>query len=88
MRYDPSGKQIAMSTINGDLKIMNTFGQLNKELVVPNESSKAISQIRWNPVSIYYKYVDQNLLTAVQSDGLIQSWFPSSKDPISRIETH
>ena len=92
MRYDPTGSQVAVGTINGDLKIYNSktenTGLLNKNLVKPGENAHPISIIRWNPITTYYKYTNQNLITTVQSDGLIQNWFPNNPDPISRIDTH
>ena len=89
MRYDPTGSQVAIGTIGGNLRLYTTNqGLLNKELIQEEVGSKAISHVRWNPVSMYYKYVDQHLLTSVHSDGLIESWFPSDKVPISRIDFH
>ena len=62
MRYDPTGNQVAVGTINGDLKIYNSktenTGLLNKNLVKPGENAHPISIIRWNPITTYYKYTN------------------------------
>ena len=79
-----------MASFNGELKLLNKYGDLNKALIEPENDTQPISHVRWNPATIKFKQVDQHLVTAVSSDGLIQNFLPIGKDegPYSVIDTH
>jgi len=75
LKYDPSGKLIAVGTYDGSIKVYNsTSGSINSTLQQPHgvddEDQPVVTSLKWRP----NQSKQNNTLSSILSNGLIQHW--------------